>query len=171
MVTKKQKLLRKTARYVWYPLAWCLVVVYMAFETLWSVVSDWVFTYTPLQVFSEHIHKRLQGRSAWLALLVYLMHFALMQTMALSSGKMFLQGNVWLGVVFYIAKGLIAIPTVRFFVQEKDKLLTFLPIRLGYQLVVFIKSSSPYKHIARWAMALKTRIKQMATQIFSNSPD
>lgn len=170
MVSNKQRLLRKTARYVWYPLAWLVVVVYMAFETLWSVVSDWVFTYTPLQVFSEQIHKRLDGRSEWLVLLVYLTHFALMQAMALSSGKMFLQGNLWLGVVFYICKGLIAIPTVRFFVQEKDKLLTFWPIRVGYLLVVFIKSSTPYIHVARWAIVLKERIKLMAAQVFSNKP-
>lgn len=157
-MSKKQRLIRKTARYVWYPLAWVIVVFYMAFETLWSIVSDWVFAYTPLQLFSERIHQHLAGRSEWLVLLVYLTHFALMQGMAFSSGKMFLQGNIEFGVIFYICKGLITIPTVRFFMQEKDKLLTFWPIRMGYLLVVYIKSSKPYHRVASWAVALKKRM-------------
>lgn len=168
-MSKKERLLRKTARYVWYPLAWVIVLVYMTFETLWSVVSDWVFTYTPLQVFSERIHQHLVGRSVWLVLLVYLAHFALMQVMAFLSGKMFLQGNIWFGGMFYICKGLVTIPTVRFFMQEKDKLLTFWLIRIGYLLVVFIKSSGPYHRVVIWATALKERIKRLSAKFTSNS--
>ena len=160
-MSKKDQLLKKTARYVWYPLAWVIVVIYMTFETLWSVVSDWVFTYTPLRVFSERIHQFLEGRSKWLVLLMYLTHFVTMQGMALLSANMFLQGNVLLGVTFYVGKGLVTIPTVRFFMQEKDRLLIFWPIRMGYLLVVFIKSSTPYRRIAAWVATVKERIKKI----------
>ena len=144
---------------------WLFLLVYMAFETVWETVSDWVFSYTPLLLFSERIHLWLIGQSRWLVLAVYLIHFAAMQSFAVISGKMFIAGNVVSGVVFYVGKGVLAIPTVRFFTMEKSRLLTFSPIRWVYSLVVFIKSSEPYQFIARLAATIKQAIKHSAKKL------
>ncbi len=138
----------------------------MAFESVWDAVSDWVFSYTPLLVFSDRVHRILVDRSKWLVLVVYLVHFVTMQSFAVLSGKMFLTGNIVAGVLFYIGKGLLAIPTIRFFVMEKPRLVTFWPIRIGYSVVVFIKNSKPYQLIATRAKAIKRHAKStMATAI------
>ncbi|HBR96087.1 MAG TPA: hypothetical protein DD979_01750 [Gammaproteobacteria bacterium] len=170
MTTSNNKTLGQLLyRFTLQPLIWLALLIYMIFESVWESVSDWVFSYTPLLIFSDRIHQFLIGRSRWLVLLVYLIHFVSMQTFALISAHMFLAGNLVMGVVFYAGKGILAIPAIRFFTMEKASLLTFWPIRLAYSAVVYVKNTRPYQvisgHVATLKSQLAARVSEFALRL------
>ena len=139
-------------------LIYTAVLVYTVLETFWEYVSDVLFTYTPLRLFSIKIHAALENKSEYLILTVFMLHFVAMEAAAISSGRAFLSGHILLGFSLYLLKGAIAVPVFRFFSVEKEHLLKFNFIRVIYDFVRWIKSSHYFIKVTGMFKKAKARV-------------
>ncbi|MEE9492311.1 MAG: hypothetical protein V3W04_02880 [Gammaproteobacteria bacterium] len=144
------------------------VVAYTILETFWEYVSDVLFTYTPLRLFSIKIHDTLENKSEYLILAVFILHFVAMEAAAIMSGKAFLSGNIMLGLLMYLVKGILAVPVFRFFTVEKEHLLKFKFIRVSYELVTWIKSSEYFIKVTAMFKKLKAQLLVKVRKIYQD---
>jgi len=145
-----------------------LIILYFIWDKVFVNISNFVFKYTPFKIFSDKIHDMLINKNRYIVLFVFLFHFVIMQLFAVLSGNSFLSGYFVMGIVYYIFKGLLAIPTFRFFKVEKERLTSFFLIKIIYNLLLWIESTTPYQKTSLLIKKVKSFVSLKYSNVINN---
>lgn len=143
------RLLRDTLFYT-------LVFFFILLEEIWSEIYETIKSLHLVARFHTWLNTFLEDKSRYVVLAIFFIFAAVMEMFALMSTRSFVTGHFTLGVLFYVIKGLITLPTIELFQNQKPKLLTFGWINWIYKIVLQIQASRYFRNI----MVLFKRVKR-----------
>ena len=141
-------------------LLYVLVLVFLVFEEIWDVLHDILFRPRFYQRAMTWVNDFSAGQNRYVVLLVYLSLFIPMEILGLMSAALAASGQMFLAVLVYASKGLIAVPAIDVFVANEKKLRSFAVIEWVYQKIQQLKHSSTYLVMVDRFKRLKSRIRQ-----------
>lgn len=146
-----------------------LVIIYILFEELiWEGIAKPVYEFVHALKILQKVEIQLHKMNAYVLLIIFTILLAIVQTLGLYAGILFVSGQVLLGFTFYISKIPIAAFTFWVFRVTEDKLMQFGWFKWVYdwimKAIAWLKSSIMYMKTMEGLKEIKTRVKAYITE-------
>lgn len=135
-----------------------LVFLFIIVEEVWSEIYESIKSLKLIASFNAFMSRYLDDKSRWFVLAMFIFPAIVMELFAFASTLSFVSGHFFLGVALYSMKGVITIPTIELFQNQKEKLLTFSPISWIYTMLLRIQASSYFRNVMGVIRRVKSAI-------------
>jgi len=137
------------------------VLIYLIIEeVLWVRIGEPVYrrlqTIQFLQRFSQYAEKEI---GEWGFFVIFSIPFIIMEILGILSGKMFITGHFFIGMMLYVLKGFCTPIVVYIFNIGRDKLLSFKIIYWTHHFICWLSTTEIYISVKIRIKATKKAIK------------
>jgi len=157
-----------------------LVIIYIVFEELiWEGIAKPIYKFVHSFKILQKVEVQLHKMNAYVILVVFIVLLAIVQTLGLYAGILFVSGQMLLGLLFYVSKIPIAAFTFWIFRVTEDKLMQFKWFKWLYMKIMdtitWLKSREMYvktmERLKKLRESLKKSMQVFKTKYFaSKSP-
>lgn len=153
-----------------------LVIIYIVFEELiWEGIAKPIYAFVHSFKILQKIEVQLHKMNAYVILVVFIILLAIVQSLGLYAGILFVSGQILFGFLFYVSKIPIAAFTFWVFRVTEDKLMQFGWFKWLYtkimNTITWLKSREVYvktmEHLKRLRENLKRSMQVFKTKYFS----
>jgi len=146
-----------------------LVIIYIVFEELiWEGIAKPIYKFVHSFKILQKVEVQLHKMNAYVILVVFMVLLAIVQTLGLYAGILFVSGQMLLGLLFYVSKIPIAAFTFWIFRVTEDKLMQFKWFKWLYMKImdsiIWLKSREMYVKTMERLRAVKLKLK-VATRV------
>ena len=157
--------LQKIAQRLLLVLQFILVFLFILFEEIiWEGIAKPIYNKIESLRITQKLEKKLSNSNRYMLLTIFTVMILGVEIAGLLAGVLFVQGQVLLGLVLYIAKIPIAAFTFWLFKVSKDKLLSFAWFKWAYDKLMagldWLKALDIYKSTVAMMLVFKEKIKK-----------
>ena len=148
-----------------------LVLIYIIFEELiWEGISKPIYVFIHSLKILEKVEKTLHAVNAYVILVLFVVLLAMVETLGIYAGILFVSGKAIHGLMLYLAKVPIAAFTFWMFRITEDKLMTFGWFKWLYEKLLagidWIKATEMYKRTMQRLHDMKVKLKVWKEKFF-----
>lgn len=149
-----------------------LVVTYILFEELiWERIAKPIYVTIHALKILQKVEAKLERVTPSVILVIFVLLFAVVEAFGIYAGIVFVSGQVFLGVILYLAKIPVAAFTFWLFRITEDKLMQFRWFKWIYEWIMsaidWLKGCEMYKKMTAYAVEVKMQIKVWKETYFS----
>jgi hypothetical protein len=157
--------LQKIAQRLLLVLQFILVFLFILFEEIiWEGIAKPIYNKIESLHITQKLEKKLSNSNRYMLLTIFTVMILGVEIAGLLAGILFVQGQVLLGLILYIAKIPIAAFTFWLFKVSKEKLLSFGWFKWSYDKLMagldWLKALEIYKSTIAMMLKFKENIKQ-----------
>jgi hypothetical protein len=157
--------LQKIAQRLLLVLQFILVFLFILFEEIiWEGIAKPIYNKIESLHITQKLEKKLSNSNRYMLLTIFTVMILGVEIAGLLAGVLFVQGQVLLGLVLYIAKIPIAAFTFWLFKVSKEKLLSFSWFKWSYDKLMagldWLKALDIYKSTVGMMLKVKENIKK-----------
>ena len=101
-----------------------------------------------------------QVENRYTILIIFLTPFVLMEVFSIMAIKAFATGAIITGIGLYVFKIVLTAPVVIIFNSAKPELVSFPPIRFGYDSILKLKRSVTFRSVKKYIKSLKVEVRK-----------
>lgn len=140
------------------------VLIYIIFEELiWEGIAKPIYDFVHSFKILQKVEIQLHNMNAYVLLIVFIVLLAMVQTLGLYAGILFVSGQILLGFLFYVSKIPIAAFTFWVFRVTEDKLMQFGWFKWVYDWIMraidWLKACEMYIKTMESLKKIKTSVK------------
>ena len=141
-----------------------LVLIYIIFEELiWEGISKPIYEFIHSLKILHKIEEALHSVNAYVILVIFIALLAMVETLGIYAGLLFVSGKIGQGLTLYLAKVPIAAFTFWLFRITEDKLMTFGWFKWLYEKLLagidWLKATETYQSIMEKLKVYKAKLR------------
>lgn len=150
-----------------------LVVMFIIFEEIiWNKIGQPIYNKIKTLKIMDRFKVWVSNvKNIYVILVIFLGLFIGMEIVTLLALKAFATGAIVIGIGLYVIKILMVVPVVIIFNEAKKQLVTFLPIRYVYGMVLNFKRSKTFREIKRFIAKLRIELNRFVEEYLDGDED